>query len=162
MQHFSTTGDSSIGLNTTLYNTIAPHSTSKFYHTVLKVQLTEKDKENIDFVEAFELLQMTACLGLLKQTNKAKKKITDNLTHIMERDETAKKDLEFEEIDTIISHQGLERKNHNISIGLPSSTLQDNNKRQKHGSVLLYHVQYPITVLFFTQKMATSSTTDPL
>ena len=95
--------DSPIGLNTALYDAIGPHGTTKFCDAVLKAQLTEKDKENIDFVEAFELLQMTARPGLLKQTNKAADWITDNITHIMERTNKSKTDLELEEIDTVIT-----------------------------------------------------------
>ena len=63
---FSIADDFSIGLCMALYDVISPHNASKFYNAVLKVQLIEKDKENIDFVEAFELLQMIVRLGLLK------------------------------------------------------------------------------------------------
>ena len=48
------------GLNTSLYKVIGPHGTSKICDAVLNAQLTEEDKENIEFVEAFELLRMTA------------------------------------------------------------------------------------------------------
>ena len=60
LHNFSTVEDSPMGLNTTLYNTIGPHGTTKFCKDVLKAQLTETDKENVEFVEAFELLQMIA------------------------------------------------------------------------------------------------------
>lgn len=65
--HFSAAEQTPIGLNTALFDAIGPHGTSAFCDAVLKAKLTEADKENIDFIEAYELLQMTARPALRKR-----------------------------------------------------------------------------------------------
>ena len=89
-----------MNLNTALCNATASQNTTKLCPAVLKAHLTEKDKDNVDFVEAFELLQITANLGLLKHTNNQEQWITANLTHIMKRNKTKDTDLKSNEIDT--------------------------------------------------------------
>ena len=66
IQHFSAAEQPPIGLNTTLFDAIGPHCTSTFCDEVLQAKFTDKDKENIDFIEAYELLQITARPNLQK------------------------------------------------------------------------------------------------
>ena len=59
-QHLLAAEHTPIGLNTALYKAIGPHGTSKFCDAALNAQLTKVDRDSIEFVEAFELLRMTA------------------------------------------------------------------------------------------------------
>ena len=54
--HFSAAENSPLGKGTFLHEAIGPHRTSKFCDRVLDSGLGEADKENINFVEAYELL----------------------------------------------------------------------------------------------------------
>ena len=57
IKHFSEAEDTPLGMGTFLYKAIGPHGTSEFCDRVLDGGLGETDKEEINYVEAYELLQ---------------------------------------------------------------------------------------------------------
>ena len=57
IKHFSTVEDSPLGMGSFLFEAIGPHSTSDFCDRVLDGGLGPTDKEEINFTEAYELLQ---------------------------------------------------------------------------------------------------------
>ena len=60
IKHFSSAESSSLGLHSLLHTTIGPHGTSDFCDRVLSGCLGEADKTDINFTEAYELLQHMA------------------------------------------------------------------------------------------------------
>ena len=57
IKHFSKAEDTPLGMGTFLHDSIGTHSTSSFCDRVLDGGLGEADKEDINYVEAYELLQ---------------------------------------------------------------------------------------------------------
>ena len=93
IEHFSAAEQTPIGLNTALFEAIGPHGTSAFCDSVLKAKLTDKDKENIDFIEAYELLQMTARPNLKKMRDEEPEKwLKNNMTNILDTSNTSEQE----------------------------------------------------------------------
>ena len=57
IKHFSEAEDTPLGMGTFLHKAIGPHGTSEFCDRVLDGGLGAADKEDINYVEAYELLQ---------------------------------------------------------------------------------------------------------
>ena len=57
IKHFSEAENTSFGMGTFLHDAIGPHGASKFCDRVLDGGLGEADKDDINYVEAYKLLQ---------------------------------------------------------------------------------------------------------
>jgi len=57
INHFSEAEDTSLGMGTFLHDAIGPHGTLEFCDRVLDQGLGKADKDDINYVEAYELLQ---------------------------------------------------------------------------------------------------------